>query len=547
MNLHKFFSPPRILFLLICIGVALHFINVNWGAPWYFHPDERNIATSVSQLQFPKQMNPHFFAYGTLPIYAIYFTGIVLHFFSTSHFSPLTSHLSFEEAIIMSRMYSALFATLLIPLLFLFGQRLQSTKTGLLAAALATFSTGLIQFSHFGTFELWLTFFSVCLFWHCLNLLNREKIKDLIWTGAILGGLVAIKVSSLVLILLPLLVLLYKMKQGSHQKIKAFGRGVIQFLFLLCVSVGIYIITNPYVFSDQKDFVSSMTYESGVGLGTLPVFYTGGFYNTIPIVYQLLHVYPFLLNPIVTTLFIGCFVFFFVKTVKSRNKSFILLSSLFSILLLSQASLFVKWTRYMVPTLPFIYLIIAIIVNKLPNHVHWKKYIHGSILALIILCAVFSFSYFKTAFLSPDTRLTALAYAKQRLSQNATILSEPYDLGIFPMQTVFPQISTFNFYDLDTNSFDANEYTLQQQLAKADYIIVPSQRILQPRIQNQERFPKGHAYYEALLNGKLGFQKMYETPCDIFCQITYLGDPIYWWEQTVNVFDHPTVFIFKKI
>src|SRR5258706_8715206 len=104
--------------LLTLSGTLLHFYNLNWGAPWYFHPDERNIASSVSQLQFPTQMNPHFFAYGTLPIYTIYFTGLMSNLIATCHLSLVTclsaealakvDHVPFEQAIVISRFYSAL-------------------------------------------------------------------------------------------------------------------------------------------------------------------------------------------------------------------------------------------------------------------------------------------------------------------------------------------------------------------------------------------------------------------------------------------------------
>src|SRR5205809_3451109 len=107
-----------LIILLTIIGALLHFSNLHWGAPFYFHPDERNIASSVSQLSFPHQMNPHFFAYGSLPIYAIYFTGLVINFLA----SHQTNTVSFPQAILISRIYSALFATLLIPLMFLIGK-----------------------------------------------------------------------------------------------------------------------------------------------------------------------------------------------------------------------------------------------------------------------------------------------------------------------------------------------------------------------------------------------------------------------------------------
>src|SRR5436189_5461818 len=95
------------IFLLTIVGAIFHFYNLNWGAPFYFHPDERNIAISVSQLEFPQQMNPHFFAYGSLPIYIIFFTGVVYNLvnqFINHIYQILTPN--FEQAIIISRFYS---------------------------------------------------------------------------------------------------------------------------------------------------------------------------------------------------------------------------------------------------------------------------------------------------------------------------------------------------------------------------------------------------------------------------------------------------------
>ena len=123
------FKPKYLLILLILIGAFLRFYNLNWGSPFYFHPDERNIASAVTQLVFPDQMNPHFFAYGSLPIYLIYFAGVVFNLFTSCIWANCLPHealakggqlltVGFEQAIIISRFYSALFSTLLIPLSF---------------------------------------------------------------------------------------------------------------------------------------------------------------------------------------------------------------------------------------------------------------------------------------------------------------------------------------------------------------------------------------------------------------------------------------------
>src|SRR5579859_2027956 len=131
ISMKKFFTKPVIFVtLLTLIGGLLHFYDLNWGAPFYFHPDERNIASAVAQLQFPHHMNPQFFAYGSLPIYTIYFTGyitnMILSFFSPK---PFAINLTFDQAILISRVYSALFSTLIIPLLFSLGKRLKNETT----------------------------------------------------------------------------------------------------------------------------------------------------------------------------------------------------------------------------------------------------------------------------------------------------------------------------------------------------------------------------------------------------------------------------------
>jgi hypothetical protein len=550
-----------LLFFLIVIGACLHFYNLNWGAPFYFHPDERNIASAVSQLQFPNQMNPRFFAYGSLPIYAIYFTSVatnyVLQWLQLNQpTQPQT--VPFGQAIIVGRTFSAFFATLLIPILFLLGRKLKNETTGLLGAFLATTSIGFTQFSHYGTFEMWLTFFGVLLFWICLSYFHKPKTQTIIFASITFGILVAIKVTSLALFPIPLALFVMHSIRSTRQTsslsfphhldirrsdLQGFFKFLKYTLLFIIISVIVYVLTNPFVFLDQKDFLSSMNYESGVALGTMPVFYTGTFFNTIPLVYQLFHVYPFLINPLLTILFIPALVYLFYLTIKQKNAPKLLFIVFFVILLVSQAFLFVKWTRYMMPTLPFIYLSIAITTNSFSFGKKQKKLV---VSACGIICLIFVFSYFKTAFINPDTRIAALTFAQHTIPLDAPILSEPADLGIVPFQDAFPHLDSFEFYDLDNNSMDATETELQQKISDAQYIVLPSQRILQSRMLNPTRFPKGYIFYKSLLNGTLGFHKIYETPCDIFCKITYLDDPVYWWEQTTSVFDRPTVFIFKK-
>ena len=555
-----------LVLLLTLIGAFLHFYNINWGAPFYFHPDERNIASAVSQLHFPHHMNPQFFAYGSLPIYLIYFTAYATNYvlsLLTPGPNPLDP--TFSQAILVSRVYSALFATLLIPLLFSLGKKLKNENTGLLAAFFATASVGFIQFAHFGTFEMWLTFFSTLLFWSCLHLLKEKKFEYVLLLSLFFGILISIKISSLALLPIPLFVLLIFSFQNTQKNLTTrsirfsdflkfknakllsflnFLRNTCLFIF---IATATFIITNPFVLVDTKDFQSSMNYESGVALGTEKVFYTGNFINTIPGIYQLLHVYPFLINPLMTILFLASYCYVCYIAIRKRNSSYQLLAAIFLILFISNAFLFVKWTRYMVPTLPFIFLSVGIALNALTlENKHLARLLNFEVIILLILNCLVAFSYFKVAFVDVDSRVLAALFAQQTIPPNAQILSETSDLGALPFQEAFPHFDTFNFYDLDDNPMNATEMQLHEKIAKAQYIILPSQRVVQSRLENPTKFPKGYVFYKTLLDGRLGFKKIYETPCDVFCTIVYLGDPVYWWEQTASVFDHPTVMIFKK-
>lgn len=540
--LHKY-KTIIFLVLLTAMSAVLHVYNLNWGAPFYFHPDERNIASSVSQLKYPVQMNPHFFAYGSLPIYTIYFTGVVINLV-TNH-QPFT--VLFEQAIIISRFYSALFATLLVPILFYIGKKIKNETVGMITAFLAATSVGFIQFAHFGTFELWLTFFTVLLFWVCLYIKTQATDLSLVLLSFLAGTLAAIKISHLAIFPLALLVItLQEMYQNKTRhrvyKVARILRGYILFGLL---ALSLYCVTNPFVLLAPSSFLGSMNYESGVATGIMEVFYTGEFFHSIPLLFQALYVYPFLLNPFLTIIFIPSFIYLASKTVQTKNFSYALLLTFFLILLLSQAFLFVKWVRYMVPTLPFVYLIIVLALFDL-SRLRQKFLFDATITVLIFINMLFGISYFITAFVRPDTRILAKQFAQTTIPKNAPILSEVYDLGITPFNDEFYDITLFNFYDLENGDPTITEQ-LRQEVALADYIILPSQRVLKTRMLHQKDFPNGHLFYEKLFDGSSGFQKIYQTPCDIFCKITYLGNPVYRFEQTASVFDRPMVYIFKRI
>lgn len=533
-----------ILILLILIGGFLRFYNLDWGAPFYFHPDERNIASAISQLNFPLQMNPHFFAYGSFPIYLTYFSSIIINIIFSLK-SIIQS--SFEQSIIVGRFYSAFLSLLIIPLIYLVGKKLKDEKTGIFSAFMATFSIGLVQFAHFSTFEMWITFLSLVIFYLSLLSLKSNNRNFLPAIGLIFGLLLSTKISGGFLFFYILFFVLMNNIKNIRKPLFLIKSSLLDLLIVFLPAMIIFFSTSPFAFLDFGSFLSSLEYEASVALGTLPVFYTGEFFNSIPIIFQFMRIYPFLLNPVLTIVFIFSFFYLIFKGIKTKNPQYLILNTCYLILFLPQAFLFAKWARYMMPTLPFIYLTISLSIANLLEAKSDSIKIFSKIIFLVLsISAIIStFSYFKTAFINEDARISAAKFAKQNIPGNARIVSEVYDLGILPFNSVFPNITLFNFYDLD-NDVSGKTEELSSLLLHSDYIILPSNRIMKTRIANNKKFPFGNKFYNSLFNGKVGFTNIYETSCDIFCRISYFGDPVFSLEQTANVFDRPTVFIFKK-
>lgn len=525
--------------ILFLFFVFFIFYNLNWGAPFYFHPDERNIASSISQLRFPENLNPNFFAYGSFPIYSIYLVGVIANFLSRS---SNVSSVNFQDAILISRYFSAIFSLLSVFMIYKISKDLGGKSVALFAFFLSITSVAFLQFSHFGTFEMWLSFFSLLLFYSFYIFLKTKKEIFLIFGSIVLGLIIGIKLSSLVLLLIPFysLLILQLGKRFSFHKIKETLRlmSIISFL-----TIFFYFLSSPYNLIDTESFINSIKYESSVAMGTLSVFYTGSFYNTLPIFFQFQKILPFLINPLSTAISALAIIYTFFLCINKRNPYLGLLLISFLTLFIFHSFLFAKWTRYIIPSLPFLFIIISIFIVSLYKIMPKKIW-------LILVCLIlafslfFSFSFLKTVRFSTDSRIEALEFARKNIPQGSQILSEVYDLGITPFNSYFSNIALFNFYELENDPSKKPE--LESLIKKTDYIILPSQRILKSRIANNNNFSQGYNFYSNLLSGKLGFKKIYETPCDAFCKIAYLGNPISNVEETVNVFDRPTMFIFFK-
>ena len=213
---------------------------------------------------------------------------------------------------------------------------------------------------------------------------------------------------------------------------------------------------------------------------------------------------------------------------------------------------FAKPGRYFLPLFPFLCLINAYFINS-PVFLRKKKLsprlLKAALFSLIIILLIWPLSFLRI-YCQPHSRITASAWIYQHLPAGATLSCEYWDdcLPLFLPNNnpAAYQKEIIDFYPPD----DAQKWQkINQQLAKVDFLIISSNRVWKPMIENPERYPQTAQFYQDLFAGRLAWKKLAEFT-------SYPGFPPFgkpWFifkdeeaEESFTVYDHPRVFIFKK-
>ena len=464
--------------------------GLTWGNGYYFHPDENNMAGALSQLNF-QNFNPHFFAYGQFPLYLGFFSLKILNLAN-----------NFSNSIIILRLWSAIFSLLS---LFIF-YKIYKNKLFLL---FLIFSPGLIQIAHFGTTESLLVLIFTLNIYLSLKISKKYKFKYLLFASIISGIGIGTKLSSIVFIIPIIISLLFQKKY-----FQLIFYGLLAFLFS--------IISSPYSVINFSDFISSMRYEMSVATGSLSVFYTRQFTGTIPYIFQLTKIFPYVSGfPIFIVSFFSL-LFFSKKYLKS--KKFLLISIPCLIYFLYFGQTFVKWTRFMSPVFFVFPLLASFVVSKISSKI---------VKFFLIILAIIPGFLFQGIYFQKDIRLQASEWIDNNLKSNSKILSEGGNVIDLPINTKNNyDVKNFDFYNLDETLLSQD--LLKDYLKNSRYIIIPSRRIF--KNQMNSLFPSSQKYYQQLFSGELGFKLI-----KIFNKNIYENA-----EETFTVFDNPTIRIYEK-
>ncbi len=541
---------------LFLVAFYTRFTHLNWGLPFPFHPDERNMTMAILDMYRSHSFNPHFFAYGQLPLYLVLFTANILKV-----------GLDFNLATIGLRIISAISSLLTIYLSFkivsLFYEKKNVLET-IMIMLIFIFSPVLIQMSHFGTTESLLSLIYTFIIYLSLDFL-RNKSEENLFLIAVVGGIgVGIKTSSVFFLLLPVFAIFsfYRDKKRI---------AYIKSIYLFAVSFLIFILTSPYNFIDFSGFVNSMTYESSVATGKVFVFYTHQFIDSIPYLFQLKKVFPYALG-------MGSFIFFIVGFffLSWKNKLINFLRIAFLLYFISFGAMFAKWTRFMAPVFPLTLIFVSLLVLRLYRNTS------KILLTLLVLISLIPALGYLHIYNTEDVRQEASRWIYKNIPSGSYILSEtanvvdiPYYSEKLRKENIHQKeytVVSFNFYNLDDDLTGKLKKSLESNLKKSDYVFVPSRRIfanytcISPDGQRnyspyflayskskcdyeENRYPNLNLYYTNLFTGRYGFNKVAKftrfPTLKIFGKTIYSQDDEYA-EETWTVFDHPVVRIYKK-
>src|SRR6185436_8644417 len=202
------FDRPSVINLgmvIVLLAAALfRFHGLNWDEGRHLHPDERFLSTVTNDLKWPSNLDTYFdpeastlspyslpnmglYVYGTLPVYVVKWTTILL---DANNYDKIT---------LVGRTLSGLFDLGAIFFLFLIGRQLYGQKVGLLAAGLLSLSVLNIQLAHFYAVDTFATLFVVATIYFVLLASSSGRWSDYALTGLTFGLGLASKLSVMTL------------------------------------------------------------------------------------------------------------------------------------------------------------------------------------------------------------------------------------------------------------------------------------------------------------------------------------------------------------
>src|SRR5450756_272158 len=274
---------------LFLLALAVRLVGLDFDQNHFFHPDERAIGDAILKLSFhPLQLNPHFFAYGSLPFYLTKALSSLL-----AEVSGRDWFASYDGVIHVGRFLSAFAGALTVLLVASVGRRLYGQKAGLCAGLLLALAVLHIQTSHFASTDVTLTLFVLLALASSGRLARRGRGRDALLAGALTGFALATKASAAPL-LLPLAAAVFL----ACRPARAWRKGALLLTVAGLAALVAFFLGEPYAFLSFHEFWRSMSEQGAMvrHAGMLP--YTNQYIGVPNFLYEAREIVFWCLGPL---------------------------------------------------------------------------------------------------------------------------------------------------------------------------------------------------------------------------------------------------------
>jgi uncharacterized membrane protein/Flp pilus assembly protein TadD len=342
-------------------------------------------------------LNPHFFAYGTFPMYAIKFGGFFMSAVTGQDWNEWT------KLTLIGRFLSVLWSLGTLTLVFLLGRRIfgpimgrgRGDAIGLTAMAFMSVAVLDIQLAHYLAFDVPLTFFITLAIYAAIGQMRTGTRWSALRTGLAIGLALACKISAapvvLVGVIAALLYGLYGSARHSGEIIglpqttplpdettrypnaalgrRLLGGTVVNLLIMGGAALVVWFVAMPYAFLDFANWSSRVIEETGMSRGINDFPYTRQYVGSTPFLYQISNLVQWGLGWPLGILALVGFGFGLWRLFGRRYKAELLVFCWLLPYILITFTGEVKFNRYLLPILPLLMVLAArfIIEKTLPS------------------------------------------------------------------------------------------------------------------------------------------------------------------------------------
>jgi hypothetical protein len=549
--------------------------DLNWDENQHLHPDERFLTMVGNNITIPENiqnyldpnsstLNPRnnnydFFVYGLFPITI---NKVIAQALNNDTYDLFT---------IQGRFLSGFADALVIIIIFGIVKQLEKKykiahEVKYLASLIYALLVLPIQLSHFFAVDTFLNFFVCMSLYLIIKFAVSYQKRYLLLSSIFFGFAIATKISAIYFLPLNFLILfsiqrqnlistlpnIFK-KKSTIQINKDFIHTAL-FYLTVCIFYGLvtYItvrLSDPYLF-ESSNFLLPQISSSFINDVKALKSWEGDdvwfppavqWISKTPIIFSLQNIAFFGVG------IIG-FIFFIYGVIHTvlKKRIFVLIVILLwmGIYVIYQGTQFVQTMRYYLILYPFIALFSGIGVQ------HFVKKLYSFRFAICIVLFVIYPVSFLSIYIQKHTRVEASEWIYTNIPHGSVIAGEHWD-DVLPVS--FPELSNslYTYEQLPVFDQDTEEKwdILYTQMNNADYLVLSSNRGWGSISTLPQRYPRMTRFYTQLFSGETEFQLI--KSFSSYPSLKYLGVPVdfpdYWADEGFTVFDHPQVFIFKKI